>query len=53
VTNSGLWNGALGLWAGFEGFADSSIPPPILDWILATGFWNDAGGWDDTANWID
>ncbi len=25
----------------------------ILEWILATGFWNDGGAWDDTANWID
>jgi len=25
----------------------------ILNWILATGFWNDFGVWDDTANWID
>jgi hypothetical protein len=23
------------------------------NWILATGFWNDNGIWDDTANWID
>jgi hypothetical protein len=23
------------------------------DWILSTGFWNDNGTWDDTANWID
>ena len=22
-------------------------------WILATGFWNDGGVWDDTAFWID
>jgi len=23
------------------------------DWILDTGFWNDAGIWKDTSNWID
>ena len=23
------------------------------NWILAAGFWNDSGVWDDTANWID
>jgi hypothetical protein len=22
-------------------------------WILATGFWDDGGVWDDTASWID
>ena len=22
-------------------------------WILATGFWNDAGKWDDSSLWID
>lgn len=25
----------------------------VADWILATGFWNDAGFWRDTAAWID
>lgn len=29
-----------------------TIPGPVV-WILATGSWNDAGVWDDTANWID
>lgn len=28
-------------------------PTPPSDWILATGFWNDAGIWEDTATWID
>jgi hypothetical protein len=23
------------------------------NWILATGFWNDFGIWDDYSNWID
>lgn len=23
------------------------------NWILAKGFWNDGGKWDDAANWID
>lgn len=25
----------------------------IDDWILATGFWNDAAMWIDTAHWND
>lgn len=25
----------------------------VLNWLLATGFWNDSGTWDDSANWID
>jgi hypothetical protein len=27
--------------------------PSTSNWILTTGFWNDNGVWDDTANWID
>jgi len=27
--------------------------PPISNWILATGIWNDAGIWDDEAVWND
>lgn len=26
---------------------------PGGEWILATGFWNDAGSWDDSKDWID
>lgn len=26
---------------------------PPADWILATGFWDDAGFWRDNATWID
>lgn len=29
------------------------IIPPVDNWILATGFWNDNGVWDDTKFWID
>lgn len=25
----------------------------IRDWILAKGFWNDAGSWQDNKTWID
>jgi hypothetical protein len=28
-------------------------PTPPSDWILLSGFWNDAGIWEDTATWID
>jgi hypothetical protein len=28
-------------------------PAPTSDWILLSGFWNDAGKWEDTATWID
>ncbi len=24
-----------------------------IDWILASGFWGDAGSWVDTDSWID
>jgi hypothetical protein len=24
---------------------------PAVDWILKTGYWNDAGAWYDTAKW--
>jgi hypothetical protein len=24
-----------------------------VEWILATGFWNDIGVWDDRQSWID
>jgi len=27
--------------------------PPVSDWILATGFWEDTGFWRDGENWID
>lgn len=27
--------------------------PPVDDWILATGVWNDSGFWRDDKNWID
>lgn len=27
--------------------------PPVGNWILLTGFWDDTGEWDDTAVWID
>ncbi len=27
--------------------------PPISGWILATGFWDDLGTWEDSAAWID
>lgn len=26
---------------------------PEAPWILATGFWNDAGKWDDNETWND
>lgn len=26
---------------------------PTLDWILASGIWNDSGLWDDAATWND
>lgn len=27
--------------------------PPQSDWILASGFWSDAGFWRDDEVWID
>jgi len=33
--------------------SNESLFPPIGAWILATGFWNDLGSWDDSATWID
>lgn len=27
--------------------------PPVDEWILALGSWDDAGVWDDAAVWID
>lgn len=34
------------------GKAIAASPPPSGTWILATGVWNDAGLWEDTATWI-
>ena len=28
-------------------------PPPVRDWILANGLWNDSGYWFDTESWVD
>lgn len=25
----------------------------VILWLLATGFWNDNGVWDDASTWID
>jgi len=25
----------------------------VSNWILATGFWNDGGVWDDNESWND
>lgn len=30
-----------------------NIPPQTTDWLLATGYWNDAGFWKDNAIWHD
>lgn len=30
-----------------------ATPEPVSNWILFTGFWNDAGEWDDSAVWVD
>jgi hypothetical protein len=30
-----------------------NVTQNVSNWILKTGFWNDNGIWDDTANWID
>jgi hypothetical protein len=27
--------------------------PPVSNWILATGFWNDSAEWIDEELWID
>ena len=34
-------------------FTPGGIINPGGQWILSTGFWNDAGTWDDAANGID
>jgi hypothetical protein len=35
------------------GIGGAYAPPAPSVWILATGFWNDGGKWDDSAVWID
>lgn len=32
---------------------NKEITPPVNNWILATGFWDDLGIWIDTEIWID
>jgi hypothetical protein len=27
--------------------------PPIINWVLSCGYWNDAEIWDDSYNWQD
>ena len=34
-------------------FTFSAVLDIVGNWILATGFWNDAGAWEDTATWTD
>jgi hypothetical protein len=31
----------------------AGLPPDVAAWLLMTGFWNEAGVWDDAAFWID
>jgi len=60
------WAGGFGPYYGYKVIATngafstpasdelifSALPlPPPAGWLLATGFWNDAGVWDDTAFW--
>jgi len=31
----------------------STPAPPVSNWILALGVWNDGGEWIDAENWVD
>lgn len=35
------------------GYRVAAMARAVSDWILATGFWNDAGFWRDEQVWID
>jgi hypothetical protein len=37
----------------YMGINKPKVITPGDDWILRTGFWDDAGTWIDGDNWID
>jgi hypothetical protein len=46
---TGLGFGLGLIWRGTGGEPE----PPTGEWILITGYWNNLGQWDDSAEWID
>lgn len=44
---------SFGIALGWPMGAGQLLIGTVGAWILATGFWADAGAWDDTAFWKD
>lgn len=69
ININGVWKRATDVWRKSSGIWVNNVMPfvkvggvykdcmnyitPVVNWILATGQWNDTQNWDDTQNWKD